>query len=210
VEISKSDVFSKIPKGAEDLLVASHSLYHAPVGNLKMIIPAISTSINDSGLAVISLLKDNSDFSKIQRKFGRYVTAEGETNPVSVEMKDINEVIKNNPKIASKTFKNSYKSYVYFPEISGGFETFKNWQLYASLMPAPNKESQLTLDLLEFIVHGDFEKLRKANQLANFLKTVEQMFEKNGKSSLNQWRINFNGENVFLLGSKLMDRINVR
>jgi len=210
VKTLKSDVFSRVPEGAEDILVASHSLYHSPVDNLKAIIPSMANSINDKGLVVISLLKDNSDFSKIQRQYGRYVTSEGETNPVGVEMKDISKVIKSNPDIASKTLKSSYKSYVYFPEIPGGFESFKNWQMYASARPAPNKESQLTLDLLEFIVHGDFDKLRKANQLGGFLQTVEKMFEENGKSTIGQLRINFNGENVFLLGSKLFDTVRIK
>lgn len=210
VKTQEADVFSRISQGEDDLVIASHSLYHAPVDNLKEIIPAMYASTSHQGLTIISLLKDTSDFSVIQRKFGRFVTSEGETNPVSVELKDIKDVIQSSSKIKPNSLAKSYEAYVYFPKIDGGFETFKNWQLHAQKEPAPNKECQLTLDLLEFIVHGDFDKLRKANRLDSFLKAIEKMFAKNGCSAEGKPRINFNGENVFLFGSKIVDIIRRR
>ena len=202
VKTEQSDAFSKgISQKNADLILLSHSLYHAHPSQLKEIIPNVYNSMNDKGIAVISLLKDDSDFSKIQEEFGKYVTSNQETNPVSVKLEDIVGTINDDPNLAEHSQRQPYDAYVYFPKVPGGFEEFKQWQLNEPQKEAPNSECKLTLDLLEFIVHGEMGKLRKSEQLKPFLDTIENMFEKNGPDDEGHNRINFNGENIFLLGA---------
>lgn len=207
VETENIDVFSKgIPNTFKkaDITLVSHSLYHASPQKLDLIIPSIYNSIKNDGVAMISLLKDSSDFSIIQEKFGNIVTSEEETNPVSVKLIDIEKTIKTNKPISEKSEIIPYNAYVYFPKGQKNWETFKKWQIKNHKQKPKTANNQKTLDLLEFILHGDFEKLRQNSQLESFLSTIDKMFIKN--SSNETPKINFNGENILLLGKKLINK----
>lgn len=197
VETQKRDIFAEADFRQEaDLEIVSHSLYHAPRENLGRIIQSTYDSLKKGGVAVVSMLRGDSDFNVIQRNYGKYVTDSNETNPVGVTLDDIKKEITANPKIAANTSFAPYKAYVYFPKNS--YADFFKWQLATPQAPAPNPNAQKTLDLLEFVVHGDLEKLRQKRALGNFMATVSNMFSENGRAPTGENRINFNGENIFI------------
>jgi len=197
IKTEQKDIFSQGNfEDNADLEIISHSLYHAQKENLGTIITSIHDSLKKGGVAVISMLKGDSDFNIIQKRYGHHVTNASETNPVGVTLDDIKKEIASHPKIATKTTFEPYNAYVYFPQKH--FGDFEKWQKIAPQKPAPNPEAQKTLDLLEFIVHGDFENLRKNKVLGDFLTTAAYMFGENGHSASGAPRINFNGENIFI------------
>lgn len=188
-----------------DLVLVSHSLYHTTPDSLPDIIKSIQQRLKPSGVALLSLLSDDSDFQVIQDCFVKERTAE-QRNHLSVDAPtfDVLKTAAQSTELVSETyFVIPYEATLTLPIHSDDFEAFTAWAFQKiDAGHSDNPPFEMTKALLEFMLHKDWESSNAGGVLGDYLELVSKLIKLNGPSpESGNARLTLNGATLVLCGS---------
>jgi SAM-dependent methyltransferase len=164
-----------------DIALLSHAAYHVEPTELSALVSRVSSLLVSSGVGLISLLRDDSDFQIIQDRFVGAFERNSDSH-LSVKTPSfgyLDRSVKSVPQLAAITEVLPYEASLWLPISLGQFESFKSEILAADSSRPLDPQFSATKGLLEFILHRDWDSLASSGRLNEFLTLVASMIKIN-------------------------------
>jgi ubiquinone/menaquinone biosynthesis C-methylase UbiE len=186
--------------GKADLTIVSHALYHISPTEISLVLKNISNTLNENGLALISLLSEESDFQIIQNNF---VSKFDNLNQSHLVVRTptfsmlLNEIDKDIPFTIIP-----YSATLTLPVLKADFAKFKEWLLKPDVNNQNEKQYNKAKELLEFMLHRDWASLETSGKLKDFLELIELLIDKNQATEKGFATLDLSGATLVIYSQK--------